>query len=412
MAPVLSLAPVRYRFLLAAVALLWANMLPARAAEAFALKDGDRVVLIGNTLIEREQNSGYWETGLTRRFPHTSVTFRNLGWSGDTVWGDARAGFDTAADGFRRLKEHVLSLKPTVLLVGYGGNEAFHGSAGLPAFVSGLNTLLDALAPAKARLVLLSPLGQEAVARPLPDPAGHNKDLRLYADAIREVATKRGALFVDLLELIPDGTKTSPPAPLTENGIHLTPLGYWKSAPALEQGLGLPEEAWRVRTRADGRGLRADGAQVELLDKAPLRFRVTDDMLPEPPPPDNVWRSSMAERVLSVRGLPAGDYLLTIDGKAMTAASAKEWGSGVVLTRTPEFEQAEKLRQAIVAKNLLYFHRWRPQNDTYLFGFRRHEQGKNAAEIPQFDPLVAKKEAEIAHLRVPVTHTYELKVKE
>jgi hypothetical protein len=69
----------------------------------------------------------------------------------------------------------------------------------------------------------------------------------------------------------------------------------------------------------------------------------------------------------------------------------------------------ERLRKAIVQKNLLYFHRWRPQNDTYLFGFRRHEQGQNAKEIPQFDPLVARVEADIARLRVPVPHTYELR---
>jgi hypothetical protein len=43
----------------------------------------------------------------------------------------------------------------------------------------------------------------------------------------------------------------------------------------------------------------------------------------------------------------------------------------------------------------LYFHRWRPQNETYLFGFRKHEQGKNGIEIPQFDPLVEAKEKAI-----------------
>ena len=57
---------------------------------------------------------------------------------------------------------------------------------------------------------------------------------------------------------------------------------------------------------------------------------------------------------------------------------------------------------------MLYFYRWRPQNETYLFGFRKHEQGNNAREIPQFDPLVEAKEKEIARLRRPVKHTYEL----
>ena len=64
---------------------------------------------------------------------------------------------------------------------------------------------------------------------------------------------------------------------------------------------------------------------------------------------------------------------------------------------------------AIVAKNRLYFHRWRPQNETYLFGFRKHEQGQNAREIPQFDPLVDAAEKEIAKLATPVPHTYKLK---
>ena len=68
----------------------------------------------------------------------------------------------------------------------------------------------------------------------------------------------------------------------------------------------------------------------------------------------------------------------------------------------------EKLREAIIEKNRLYFHRWRPQNETYLFGFRKHEQGQNAREIPLFDPLVEAKEKEIAKLRRPVPHTYQL----
>ncbi len=60
---------------------------------------------------------------------------------------------------------------------------------------------------------------------------------------------------------------------------------------------------------------------------------------------------------------------------------------------------SEKLRAAIQAKNLLFFNRWRPQNETYLFGFRKHEQGNNAVEIPQFDPLIEAKEKEIAAMR-------------
>ena len=60
---------------------------------------------------------------------------------------------------------------------------------------------------------------------------------------------------------------------------------------------------------------------------------------------------------------------------------------------------AENLRKAILKKNELFFHRSRPANMAYIFGFRKREQGRNAVEIPQFDPLVAAKEKEIAQLR-------------
>ncbi len=50
-------------------------------------------------------------------------------------------------------------------------------------------------------------------------------------------------------------------------------------------------------------------------------------------------------------------------------------------------------------KNELFFHRWRPANWTYLFGFRKNEQGKNSVEIPKFDPLVTEWDARIEKLR-------------
>lgn len=58
-----------------------------------------------------------------------------------------------------------------------------------------------------------------------------------------------------------------------------------------------------------------------------------------------------------------------------------------------------KLRAVVQEKNMLFFNRYRPQNEIYLFGSRKHEQGNNGAEIPVFDPLIAEKEKVIATLR-------------
>lgn len=271
---------------------------PVSADEPLALDDGNRVVLVGNTLIEREQGYGWWELALTQTFPGKKVTYRNLGWSGDTVFGDARAGFGKPADGYKHLVEHARSLKPTVVVLAYGTNESFAGPDGLKAFTAGLEKLLDDLRSTKTRFVLLSPLRQADMGRPLPDPTKANRNLRLYADAIRDVARKRNHRFIDLYELLGD---LSAVKGATDNGIHLTDAGYRWSANKLLSALG-----HQPRELADG-----------------------------------------------------------------------------------------PLRQAIVAKNELYFHRWRPQNVTYLFGFRKHEQGNNAVEIPKFDPLVEAKEKDI-----------------
>jgi hypothetical protein len=343
-------------------------------AAGFTLHDGDRVVLLGNTLIEREQRSGWWELALTTHFPGKKIVFRNLGWSGDTVFGEARAGFGSVADGFKHLKDHTLSLAPTVILVGYGTNESFAGPAGLPKFTKGLEMLLDTLSPTKARIVLLSPLRQGDMGRPLPDPSANNRNLRLYSDAIRDVARKRGHLFVDLYELLGDLGKVPG---VSENGIHLTDRGYAWSAPALERALGLSTPAGRLHLDAK--------AKLQLI-----RDRLA------------------ASGEVVITGLPAGKHTLRVDGKDALTADASAWAKGVKLVLGPEVEQAEKLRKLIVAKNEQYFYRWRPQNETYLFGFRKHEQGKNAREIPQFDPLVAAKEKEIAALSLPVAHTYEV----
>src|ERR1700749_4659381 len=48
-------------------------------------KKGDRIILIGNTLAERMQYFGHFETLLHSRFPEHELVFHNLGWSADEV---------------------------------------------------------------------------------------------------------------------------------------------------------------------------------------------------------------------------------------------------------------------------------------------------------------------------------------
>src|ERR1051325_11711408 len=101
---------------------------------AFTLKDGDRVVFLGDTFMEREQLESYIETMLTLHFPTNKVFFRNLGWSADTPLGVSRAAFDPPEKGFDRLKEHLAAVKPTIVLLSHGMASSFDGTAGLARF--------------------------------------------------------------------------------------------------------------------------------------------------------------------------------------------------------------------------------------------------------------------------------------
>ncbi len=249
--------------------------------------------------------------------------------------------------------------------------------------------------------------------RPLPDPTEQNKNIRLFDAAMKKVAEKRSHPFVDFYEDLPDGSKAKPPAPLTDNGIHLTPHGYWRSALVLQQGPASNPLLWAIDIDPSNKMVTSVGTTaICLFDKdGPRKFTVRDDALPVMPADRERAETSVPASIrrLHVHGLGKGNFTLTIDGTEITTATAKEWADGVTIQGGPDYDQAEKLRAAIIEKNRLYFHRWRPQNETYLFGFRKGEQGQNGVEIPKFDPFIAKQEELIAKLRVPVEHTYELK---
>ena len=146
--------------------------------------------------------------------PDKNLVFRNLGWSGDTVGGVSRSGFDPPEAGFEQLRQQILAVKPTVVMVGYGMADSFAGEAGLPAFEQGLARLLNVIDSTKARVVFLSPVAHANLGRPLPDPTGHNRDLALYRDVIERVAKQRKAPFVDLFDRLPSAVFVSATAPV------------------------------------------------------------------------------------------------------------------------------------------------------------------------------------------------------
>lgn len=268
---------------------------------AGVIQPGDRIALIGSGWVERMHRHPWFEMMLSMEVP--GVTFRNMGWSGDTVHGDARAVFGSRPDGYQRLIKDSEIAAPNLAILCYGENEAFLNEKERAEFLSGYRKLVDDLKAKGSRIVLVIPRQREDAGPEFPNPAYYNSNLAQVANGIRALAKETGAALIDLEKFAPDQR-------FTEEGIAWNDKGYRASAKEMMRQLG--------------------------------------------------FASPKLDRV------------------------------GV---NKPEL--LEELRTAVASKNEWFFHRYRPQNETYLFLFRKHEQGNNAVEVEQMEQFVRDGEAKI-----------------
>jgi glucose/arabinose dehydrogenase len=226
-----------------AIVVLWGAAGVAAEPPRLELRQGDRIIIIGNTLAERMQYYGHFETLLYSRFPQLELVVHNLGWSADElVLRPRQAHFN---DHGHTLKDE----KPDVLFAVFGFNESFAGPAGLPGFRRDLERFIQESTTTKyngkeaPRLVLLSPIAQEDLKNPhVTDGKKNNENIKLYSSAMSEVARRHNVVFVDLFR---PSQKLYEAAdhPLTINGIHLSDEGYKRLAPVLDEALFGPRPA-------------------------------------------------------------------------------------------------------------------------------------------------------------------------
>ena len=228
----------RRRPLAIAVLLLLTLVVPAAAQPRLALQPHDRVMLVGNTLAERQQLFNHFETSLLTRFPELELTVRNLGWSGDTPALQPRPlNFGDAAT-------HLTAQRADVILAFFGLNESFAGEAGVAAFERDLEAWVTLHRAARyngksaPRLVLVSPIAHERVARLVHvDVEARNRELARYTEAMRSLAARLDVPFVDVFTPMRAAMAASP-EPLTINGIHLNETGDRVFAGILMTALG------------------------------------------------------------------------------------------------------------------------------------------------------------------------------
>lgn len=214
------------------------------AADPLQLREGDRISIIGNTLADRMQHSGWFETMIHTVYADQKVAVRNLGFSGDELTTRLRS------EAFGTPDEWLKQEKTDVVFAMFGFNESFKGPAGVEQFKKDLENFLKSTqaqnysGKGAPRIVLFSPIAQERHSDPnFPDPVENNNNIKYYVDAMREVATAHQVRFVDLFSASQEAYRSAGES-LTVNGLHLRDDGYRALAGAMFNGVfGRPAPA-------------------------------------------------------------------------------------------------------------------------------------------------------------------------
>ena len=342
---------------------LYSVPLSAVHAEDFFFKDGDRVVMIGDSITEQHLYSNYVEMWTVTRFPKWKITFRNVGIGGDrSVGGNSRFARD------------VLLHKPTAMTVDFGMNDGSYrefSDQTFKPYMDGLQGMADQATAANIRTAWVTPQPLDNDEQGKTALTGYNQTLEKFSDGVRAISEKNSGKFVDqfhpyLQVLDAARSKADKYNRITAgDAVHPGPPGQALMAASILKGLNFPSLVAAVEIDAKQNkvvsqencsveGLQATATSVKFkkLDKAlPFFPEDASSILPWTPILDE-----LNDYKIQVTGLAPGKYKVRIDSVDVAELSAESLGAGVdiaaeVLKSGPIAEQAKKVKEAVENKN-------------------------------------------------------------
>ncbi|NQV24313.1 MAG: hypothetical protein HQ518_08075 [Rhodopirellula sp.] len=315
----------------------------ANDADDFALKDGDTVVFLGDSITAARTYGEIIENYTLLRFPERRVRFYNAGWGGDT-----------AAGGAARLERDVFDRGATVVTVAFGTNDIGWGALAddehQQKYFDGIRSIVTQCRQRGARVYICSAAVTAA------DPAtSETTVLQTMCDKGMAIARELGGEAIDVQRgmrtiqrrvwaenerLKKDQNKTTMHA---ADGAHLNELGQLAMAFVILKGLGAPADVSAATIDFDTESaVEATGCRITEVTKADndsLEFTRLDEGLPI-----NFGlfsalnfrfvpvHSELSRYMLTVRNLPTGKYLLTVDEREISRYSNTKLAGGVNIT--------------------------------------------------------------------------------
>jgi len=229
------------------------------------IRKNSHIVLIGNNLGSRMMNFGHFETEMHVRYPDSLLFIRNMCDGGNTPgfrphasrvspWAfpgaekfqTELANYSDSQGHFETEDQWLVRLQADIIIAFFGFNESFQGEAGLQNYKDELDAFIKHTLNQKyngatpPQLIIVSPIAFENLSAKfdLPDGQRENANLKLYADAMKEIASINKVHFVDTFTPSEEWYSTSE-NPLTIDGSQLTDEGYAKFSKLLtDQSFG------------------------------------------------------------------------------------------------------------------------------------------------------------------------------
>ena len=344
-------------------------IIPCIAADFF-LKNGDTVVMMGDSITEQHLYSSYVEAWVLTRFPAWNLKFFNVG-----------IGGDGAPGGNHRFKRDVLPYAATALTVNFGMNDCGGPGSNFDEnrskeFKNAMQKIADQAKTANIRVAWCTTTPAEVMDEG-PSVLPYILNLEKFSGAVKETAAANGeALFIDQFHPFVaaiDKARAANPKNRIGGGdvVHPGPPGQTLMAAEILKGMSFPTVVASIEINAaSGKVVQNRNCSIEGLKVAAdgtIEFKQKDDALPFFPQGDakNILQwvpilEQMNGYHLKVTGLKTGHYELRIGGVKVTTCDAGELGAGVnlaaaALTAGPIADQVKAVVTAINAKNS-YFH--------------------------------------------------------
>jgi lysophospholipase L1-like esterase len=318
--------PVLRTFVLGIAVLLFTS---AAQAGDFPLRDGDVVVMAGDSITAQHLHSNYIEAFCVTRFPKWNLQFRNAGVGGDTV-----------PHVLARLDTDVLCWRPTVATVELGMNDSGGGQGAIAPYLDQMTTLIGRIRKAGARPLLLTSSPVEDITTPVW--VTRNATLDAMSTALVELAAREKVPCADqfhpLFDLWSRNLKSANAVPLAGDAVHLGPAGQLTMAYECLVGLDAPALVSKAAinfgkvdsvTTCAIKNLKIEGNAIS--------FDRTDDCLPMPIPADarNALKlvplsAKLNQYTLSLTKENMGpmEWNVSIDGVEVATVSAGELAKG------------------------------------------------------------------------------------